>query len=55
MVGGGGRTVFYGQYKSTGPGSNYAGRVAWSRELTDQEAKPFISLSFIDGLEWVKL
>ncbi|EEC79546.1 hypothetical protein OsI_20666 [Oryza sativa Indica Group] len=48
-------TVFYGQYKCTGPGSNYAGRVAWSRELTDQEAKPFISLSFIDGLEWVKL
>uniref|UniRef100_A0A0D9WIT8 Pectinesterase n=1 Tax=Leersia perrieri TaxID=77586 RepID=A0A0D9WIT8_9ORYZ len=48
-------TVFYGQYKCTGPGANYAGRVAWSRELTDQEAKPFISLNFIDGLEWVKL
>ncbi|KAG8086145.1 hypothetical protein GUJ93_ZPchr0010g7484 [Zizania palustris] len=48
-------TVFYGQYKCAGPGANYAGRVAWSRELTDEEAKPFISLSFIDGLEWVKL
>ncbi|KAF6141714.1 hypothetical protein GIB67_027892 [Kingdonia uniflora] len=47
-------TVFYGQYKCTGPGANYAGRVSWARELTDEEAKPFISLSFIDGSEWIK-
>ncbi|KAK2989609.1 hypothetical protein RJ640_027383 [Escallonia rubra] len=46
-------TVFYGQYKCTGPGASFAGRVPWSRELTDQEAKPFISLSFIDGSEWI--
>ncbi|AQK87819.1 Pectinesterase [Zea mays] len=48
-------TVFYGQYKCTGPGANYAGRVQWSRELTDDEAKPFISLDFIDGFEWLRL
>ncbi|KAG0456261.1 hypothetical protein HPP92_024049 [Vanilla planifolia] len=48
-------TVFYGQYKCTGPGANYMGRVPWSRELTDEEAKPFISMSFIDGTEWIKL
>ncbi|KAJ8425963.1 hypothetical protein Cgig2_033892 [Carnegiea gigantea] len=48
-------TVFYGQYKCTGPGARFAGRVAWSRELTDEEAKPFISLGFIDGSEWVTL
>ncbi|CAI0628583.1 unnamed protein product [Linum tenue] len=48
-------TVFYGQYKCTGPGASFAGRVAWSRELTDEEAKPFLSLSYIDGSEWVKL
>jgi len=47
------RTVFYGQYKCTGPGASYAGRVAWSRELTDEEAKPFISLSYVDGSEWI--
>ncbi|GAV84341.1 Pectinesterase domain-containing protein [Cephalotus follicularis] len=47
-------TVFYGQYKCTGAGANFAGRVSWSRELTDEEAKPFISLSFIDGSEWIK-
>ncbi|KAK7358397.1 hypothetical protein VNO77_00324 [Canavalia gladiata] len=48
-------TVFYGQYKCTGPGAKYAGRVSWSRELTDEEAKPFISLSYIDGSEWINL
>ncbi|XP_042990289.1 uncharacterized protein LOC122317338 isoform X2 [Carya illinoinensis] len=32
-----------------------AGRVSWSRELTDKEAEPFISLSFIDESEWIKL
>ncbi|KAF3335037.1 putative pectinesterase 53 isoform X2 [Carex littledalei] len=48
-------TVFYGQYKCSGPGSNYAGRVSWSRELTDEEAKPFISMTFIDGSEWIRL
>ncbi|XXG57345.1 hypothetical protein AAC387_Pa03g4523 [Persea americana] len=47
-------TVFYGQYKCTGPGASYAGRVSWSRELTYEEAKPFISLNYIDGSEWIK-
>ncbi|XVE54177.1 hypothetical protein DITRI_Ditri03aG0059700 [Diplodiscus trichospermus] len=47
-------TVFYGQYKCTGPGASFAGRVSWSRELTDEEAKPFISLSFIDGLDFCR-
>lgn len=48
-------TVFYGQYKCTGPGASFAGRVSWSRELTDSEAKPFTSLTFIDGSEWIKM
>ncbi|XP_041996967.1 probable pectinesterase 53 [Salvia splendens] len=48
-------TVFYGQYKCTGEGARFAGRVAWSRELTDEEAKPFISLNFIDGTEWITI
>ncbi|VAH26263.1 unnamed protein product [Triticum turgidum subsp. durum] len=42
-------------YKCTGPGASYSGRVSWSRELTDEEAKPFISLSFIDGTEWIRI
>ena len=47
--------MFYGQYKCTGPGASYSGRVSWSRELTDEEAKPFISLSFIDGTERIRI
>ncbi|GAB4852672.1 Probable pectinesterase 53 [Ancistrocladus abbreviatus] len=43
------------QYKCIGPGASFAGRVSWSRELTDEEAQPFISLSFIDGSEWINL
>ncbi|CAN0919048.1 Probable pectinesterase 53 [Linum grandiflorum] len=46
-------TVFYGQYKCWGPGANFGGRVSWSRELTDAEAEPFVSLGFIDGHEWL--
>ncbi|KAK9715428.1 hypothetical protein RND81_06G164400 [Saponaria officinalis] len=46
-------TVYYGQYKCKGPGASFAGRVAWSKELTDDEAKPFLSLNFIDGSEWI--
>ncbi|GAV75903.1 Pectinesterase domain-containing protein [Cephalotus follicularis] len=46
-------TVFYGQYKCLGPGANFGGRVPWSRELTQQEANPFISIDFIDGHEWL--
>ncbi|XP_054786380.1 probable pectinesterase 53 [Prosopis cineraria] len=48
-------TIFYGQYKCTGQGASFAGRVSWCKELTDEEAKPFISLSFIDGNEWTRL
>ncbi|XP_057966734.1 probable pectinesterase 53 [Malania oleifera] len=46
-------TVFYGQYKCWGPGADFGGRVSWSRELTQQEARPFISLAFIDGYQWL--
>ncbi|KAF5753026.1 Pectin lyase-like superfamily protein isoform 1 [Tripterygium wilfordii] len=46
-------TVFYGQYKCMGPGADKTGRVPWSRELTEEEAEPFISNSFIDGDQWL--
>ncbi|KAH7299691.1 hypothetical protein KP509_24G024700 [Ceratopteris richardii] len=45
-------TVFFGQFRCYGPGANQAGRVSWSKELTLQQAKPFIDVSFIDGNEW---
>ncbi|KAK9991058.1 hypothetical protein SO802_026043 [Lithocarpus litseifolius] len=46
-------TVFYGQYKCWGPGADFGGRVSWSRELTAEEAEPFISLGFINGQDWL--
>lgn len=45
-------TVYYGQFRCYGPGANAVGRVSWSKELTQQEAQPFLELSFIDGTEW---
>lgn len=48
-------TVFYGQYKCTGPGANFSDRVTWSRELTDEEVKPFLALTFLDGDSWINL
>ncbi|XP_057806900.1 probable pectinesterase 53 [Salvia miltiorrhiza] len=46
-------TVFYGQFKCWGPGAGFGGRVKWARELTKQEAQPFLSLTFIDGHQWL--
>lgn len=47
-------TVFYGLYKCSGPGADDRQRVSWSRELTSQEAQPFISYDFINGYEWLR-
>ncbi|XP_027367902.1 probable pectinesterase 53 [Abrus precatorius] len=45
--------VFYGEYKCTGPGANFTGRVPWARVLSDEEAKPFIGFQFIEGDTWL--
>ena len=47
------RKVFYGEYKCSGPGANRKGRVSWSRSLNDRQAKPFLSIAFIDGNKWL--
>lgn len=47
------KTVFYAEYKCSGPGANRAGRVPWSKELTDKQAAPFGSVAFIDGKQWL--
>ncbi|KAH7441909.1 hypothetical protein KP509_03G061600 [Ceratopteris richardii] len=46
-------TVFYAEYNCTGPGANRDGRVSWSRELTAQEAEPFLTTGFINGELWL--
>ncbi|KAF4346941.1 hypothetical protein F8388_014303 [Cannabis sativa] len=45
--------VFYGEYKCTGPGSSTSGRAKYSKILTDEEIKPFMSFTFIQGNKWV--
>lgn len=47
-------TVFYGQYKCSGPGANTGRRVPWSHELTDAQVQPFLQLSFIDAGNWLQ-
>jgi len=47
------RTVYYGQYKCTGVGANTTGRVAWSKDLTDSQAAPFLTWDFVDGNSWI--
>lgn len=47
-------TVFYGQYKCSGPGANAANRVPWSHQLSDAQAQPFLQLSFIDAGNWLQ-
>ncbi|GBG84826.1 hypothetical protein CBR_g39202 [Chara braunii] len=46
-------TVFYGEYKNTGPGAEISRRVKWSRQLTAAQAKQFLTVDFIDGKSWI--
>ncbi|GAU41093.1 hypothetical protein TSUD_139950 [Trifolium subterraneum] len=47
-------TVFYAEYKCSGPGSNLAGRPAWIRRLSDKDAKEFTGVHFIYGETWLQ-
>ncbi|KAL5228365.1 hypothetical protein ABZP36_016630 [Zizania latifolia] len=48
------RTAFYGQYQCYGAGSKTDGRVAWSHDLTQAEAAPFITKAWVDGQQWLR-
>jgi pectinesterase len=45
------KTARYMEYKSTGPGANPATRVAWSRQLSDEEAKRFTANNVLKGFD----
>lgn len=47
------RTVFYGEYGCSGPGANSTSRVSYAKQLSAEEANPFMDISFIDGKEWL--
>ncbi|KAJ7522027.1 hypothetical protein O6H91_19G079800 [Diphasiastrum complanatum] len=48
------RSVYYALYKCSGPGSIVNRKVGWSTELTLQEAWPFLSIGFINGMDWLE-
>ncbi|RCV26344.1 hypothetical protein SETIT_5G238200v2 [Setaria italica] len=48
------RTAFYGQYQCYGEGSKTDGRVAWSHDLSQAEAAPFITKVWVGGQEWLR-
>ncbi|CAI8603678.1 unnamed protein product [Vicia faba] len=46
-------TVYYGEYKCSGLGSNMSERVPWVQMLRDEEVQPFIGIHFIQGDTWL--
>jgi len=46
--------MYYGEYQCTGPGASSSGRVKYAKILSDEEAQPFLSTSFIQGSEWLQ-
>ncbi|KAL8047514.1 hypothetical protein ABFX02_07G005200 [Erythranthe guttata] len=45
--------LYKAEYKCHGPGSGPNNRVHWSKQLTDEDAAPFLSIDFIKGKEWL--
>ncbi|KAL2464280.1 putative pectinesterase 67 [Forsythia ovata] len=43
----------HAEYKCHGPGSASTNRAPWSKQLSDKEAAPFLSVDFIKGKEWL--
>ncbi|KAJ7961953.1 Pectinesterase [Quillaja saponaria] len=46
-------TVYFGEYKNIGPGSDPKARVKFVKQLSDAEVKPFLSLGYIEGSKWL--
>ncbi|KAK9699382.1 hypothetical protein RND81_08G170400 [Saponaria officinalis] len=47
------KTVYFGEYKNSGPGASRSGRAKFAKQLTDKEAELFISLEYIDAAKWL--
>lgn len=45
------QTARYGEYKSSGPGSNAAARVSWAKQLTDSEAEQYTVKNILGGAD----
>ncbi|CAL5322869.1 unnamed protein product [Camellia sinensis] len=47
------KTVYFGEHKCSGPGSTSTNRAKFSKQLSYEEVKPFITLAFIKGSKWL--
>uniref|UniRef100_A0A0A0KI78 Pectinesterase n=1 Tax=Cucumis sativus TaxID=3659 RepID=A0A0A0KI78_CUCSA len=47
------KTVMFGEYKCSGPGAVSTGRVAYGKQLTEAEVKPYLSLEFVQSAKWL--
>ncbi|KAE9605639.1 hypothetical protein Lal_00025220 [Lupinus albus] len=47
------KDVYFGEYKNKGPGADTKGRYKFTKILSDAEAKPFITLGYIEGSKWL--
>ncbi|XP_008809346.1 probable pectinesterase 8 [Phoenix dactylifera] len=48
------QTLFYGEYKCSGPGANQSMRAPYVQKLSDAQALPFLNASYIDGDQWLQ-
>ncbi|MQL85967.1 hypothetical protein Taro_018493 [Colocasia esculenta] len=47
------KTLFYGEFESTGPGGNATGRVAWSNQVPAAHVGIYSVRNFIQGDQWM--
>ncbi|KAF3440573.1 hypothetical protein FNV43_RR18857 [Rhamnella rubrinervis] len=47
------KTLFYGEFKNSGPGSNLSQRVAWSSQIPAEHLSVYSVRNFIQGNEWI--
>jgi pectinesterase len=43
------KTVYYAEYKNTGPGAEAGKRVSWSHQLTDEEVQEYTVEKILSG------
>ncbi|KAJ4815455.1 Pectinesterase [Rhynchospora pubera] len=48
-------TAYFGEYHCSGAGAKLESNVNWGRLLTSDEAKPFLTLDYVDGNQWLML
>ncbi|XP_010547638.1 PREDICTED: probable pectinesterase/pectinesterase inhibitor 51 [Tarenaya hassleriana] len=49
------KTLFYGEYKNTGPGSDTRNRVKWSSQIPEEHVSAYSVANFIQADEWATI